>query len=167
MFVCFVVVGLVKICLQWDWNSKWKLKVISDNPKPSWRALASPESPLCCSVRVCRQVSSPVSLWSSGRGSVTWWSCWRRRSMSPRSCRCSSECADICHTLYAPGGVRWRVTYRHAKHSWKHTWRRKNSTFNVHIFFLTRDASKETKWKGSTWNTVPVYFFHSNSLCKH
>lgn len=80
-----------------------KLKVITDSPKPAWWALASPESLPCCSVQVCRQVSSPVSLWSSGRGSWTWWSCWRRRVTSPHSSRCSSASADICHILYAPG----------------------------------------------------------------
>lgn len=75
---------------------------------PSWCSAASPESLLCCSVRVCRQVSSPVSLWSSGQGSATWWSYWRRRWTSPRSCRCSSECAGICRTPCAPGGRRGR-----------------------------------------------------------
>lgn len=86
------------------------LKVNSDNPKPSWRAPASPESLRCCNVPVCRQVSSPVSLWSSGQGSVRWWSL-KRRWRSPRSCRCSSECADTCRTLYAPGQVKGEVKW--------------------------------------------------------
>lgn len=90
-------------CKSAFFNSHLRLKVIRDNPKPSWGAAASPESLLCCSVRVCRQVSSPVSLWSSGRASGMWWSYWRRRWTSPRSCRYSSEYADICRTPYAPG----------------------------------------------------------------
>lgn len=49
-----------------------------------------------------------MSLWSSGRGSATWWSYWRRRWTSLRSCRCSSECAGICRTPCAPGGRRGR-----------------------------------------------------------
>lgn len=107
------------------------MKVISDNPKPLWRSLASPENLLCCSVQVCRQVSSPVSLWSSGLESLTWWSYWKRRWRSPHSCHCNSECADIFRILYAPGAgqnVRQRVTDRHVRiysmkpetHSMKH-----------------------------------------------
>lgn len=93
---------LMKLTFQ---KNMWK-ESESEDPTPGRRALASPESPLCCSVQLCRQESSPVSLWSSGPGSVRWWSYWRRRWWSPRSCHCSSECADICHTPYAP--ERWR-----------------------------------------------------------
>lgn len=102
LFECWNFNKPVKMSVQVGTTSKLA-KVESDNQKPVWSALASPESRPCCSVQVCRQVSSPVSLWSSGRGSLMWWFYLTRRWMFPHSSRCNSEYAGICHTLYAPG----------------------------------------------------------------
>lgn len=98
------------------------MKVITDNPKLVWWAPASPESLPCCSVQVYRQVSSPVSLWSSGQGFLMWWSYWRTRLMSPHSSHYSSVFADICHILYGP------ETKIQEEKDWSSTlWKRKSA----------------------------------------
>lgn len=161
-----------------------KLNMNRIDPQPWWRAPASPESLLCCSVQECRQESSPVSLWSSGQGSARWWSYWRKRWTSPRSCHCSSECADICHTPYVPGRGRWEIeghtdTAQTHTHKWQKkstqkidmsafistlctitpfVWNSRCMLAHVDIFLKWYTSKHTMDYKGLTWYSLPVNF---------